>query len=283
MRILLAGATGVVGRRLVPLLVGAGHQVTGLTRRPAGARQLVAAGAQAAVVNVYDPDALTTTVRAAAPEVVMHQLTDLSSGDTNANAEIRRRGTRNLVDAALAAGVTRMVAQSISWVYEPGSEPAAEDTPFDLHADEPRRTTVRGVAVLEESVRRMPEWVLLRYGLFYGPDTWHAADGRLATQARTGQLTATGDVSSFVHVDDAVAAAIAALNWPTGPVNVCDDEPAAALDWMPDFCRAVGAPEPRAEQTRQPWARGADNQYARKNLNWTPKYPTWRIGFSHLS
>jgi nucleoside-diphosphate-sugar epimerase len=280
MRILVAGATGVVGRRLLPLLVAEGHEVTALTRRPERAAELRAAGAQPAVVDVRDASALTETVRDAAPEVVLHQLTDLGAGDLAANAALRVTGTRRLVDAALAAGAHRIVAQSIAWAYAGGDAPAGEDVPLDVDADEPRRTSVLGVAALEAAVREVPEWVLLRYGMFYGPDTWFAPDGLRVQEARAGRLVADGDVTSFVHVDDAARAAAAALSWPSGPVNVCDDEPAPGREWVPAFCAAVGAPPPPVSDAhRRPWARGADSRLAREQYGWAPRYRSWREGF----
>jgi nucleoside-diphosphate-sugar epimerase len=282
MRIFLAGATGVIGRRIVPLLLDAGHQVTGLTRRPSDATALRARGADAVVADVYDADALTDAVRSAAPDVVMHQLTDLGGGDRSANSAIRITGTRNLTDAALAAGVGRIVAQSICWAYEGGDAPATERTALDLAGDPSRLPTVRAVEALEQTVREVPEWVVLRYGLFYGPDTWYTDGGLMAETARAGRLPADADVASFVHVDDAAAAAVAALAWPSGAVNVCDDEPAAGHEWVPAFCRSVGAPAPAPVPgtQRHDWARGADNHHAREELGWTPRHLSWRDGFT---
>jgi nucleoside-diphosphate-sugar epimerase len=280
-RILLAGSTGVVGRRLVPLLVADGHHVTALTRRPERVPALRAAGAEPAVVDVRDAGALAETVRDTAPEVVVHQLTDLAAADLAANAELRGTGTRHLVDAARAAGTRRIVAQSIAWAYAGGDGPAGENTPLDLDAPEPRATSVRGVAALEAAVRTAPEWVVLRYGMFYGPDTWFAPDGLRAGDARAGRLVADGDVTSFLHVDDAAGAAVDALDWPSGAVNVCDDEPAAGRDWVPVFCAAVGAPPPPSgDAPRRPWARGADNRRAREQLGWRPRHPSWRRALS---
>jgi nucleoside-diphosphate-sugar epimerase len=283
MRVFLAGATGVIGRRVVPLLVGRGHSVTGLVRRPADADWLHGLGASAAVGDVFDRDGVLRAVRSAAPDVVMHQLTDLKGGNFRANSEMRTTGTRHLVDAALAAGVRRVVAQSIAWVYEAGEAPATEDVPLDLGAEGSRLRSVQGVAALEDEVREAPEWVVLRYGLLYGPGTWYSRGGLMAERAARGELAADGDVSSFVHVDDAAGAAAEALSWPTGFVNVCDDMPAAGREWGPAFCRAVGAAEPvAADGERHRWARGADNRYARKELDWTPAYPCWREGFAEL-
>jgi nucleoside-diphosphate-sugar epimerase len=279
MRVFLAGATGVVGRRLVPLLVAAGHEVTGLTRRASSAAALRSAGVTPVVADVYDAAALAAAVREAAPEVVVHQLTDLAEYDTAANARLRVTGTRNLVDAALAAGARRIVAQSIAWSYAPGDTPAAEDVPLDVATTDARRNGVRAVAALEGAVREAPEWVVLRYGLFYGPGTWYHPDGLMADRARAGQLPATGDVASLLHVDDAAPAALAALSWPSGTVNVCDDDPAPGLDWVPAFCAWVGAPPPPTDPTRAPWARGATNHHARHDLGWTPSHPSWRTSF----
>ncbi|GII31984.1 NAD-dependent epimerase/dehydratase family protein [Planotetraspora mira] len=282
MRIFLAGATGVIGRRVVPLLVAEGHQVTALTRKPDRAAALRASGAEPVVADALDGAGLAAAVIEAAPDIVMHQLTDLAAGDFAANAALRRQGTRNLVDAALAAGVRRMVAQSIAWIYEAGDEPADETTPLDLAAPGERGTRVGAAAALEAAVHEMPEWVVLRYGEFYGPGTWYAPDGLAADMARAGGLAAGGDVVSFVHADDAATAAVQALDWPANhAVNVCDDEPAPGGEWVSAFCAAVGATPPTSADTgRQGWARGADNHYARKHLGWVPRYPSWRDGFA---
>ena len=172
MRVLVAGATGVVGRRIVPLLLRRGDRVTGLTRSAARAAVLRAAGVDPIVVDVVDAKALTDAVRAAEPEVVLHQLTDLAGQDRAANARLRTIGTRNLVDAARAAGTRRIVAQSIAFGYHDGPDPATEDVPL--------RAGLAGVPELESAVAELPEWVVLRYGLFYGPGTWYFPDGAVA-------------------------------------------------------------------------------------------------------
>jgi nucleoside-diphosphate-sugar epimerase len=282
MRIFIAGATGVVGRRVVALLAEAGHELTAMTRRAESAPGLRAAGADPVVCDVFDAAALADAVRGARPEVVVHELTDLAAGDRTANAAIRVRGTRNLVDAAHAAGVRRVVAQSIAWAYAPGDGPAGEDVPLDTDAaDGTRRETVAAVAALESAAAELPEWTVLRHGMLYGPGTWYAPDGLMADAARAEQLPETADVTSFLHVDDAAAAAVAALNWPTGTYNICDDEPAAGSAWVPAFCRAVDAPAPPPAPStpRALWARGADNHRARTQRGWTPRFPTWRTGF----
>ncbi|HKE78379.1 MAG TPA: NAD(P)-dependent oxidoreductase [Solirubrobacteraceae bacterium] len=279
MHVFVAGATGVIGRRVVALLVERGDTVTAMTRRPDAAERLRSLGARPMVADAYDGAGLRAAMEQDRPDVVMHQLTDLSASDTAANAALRTEGTRNLVDAARAAGVARIVAQSVAWAYEPGETPADESVALEVGADEPRRTTVLGVAALEDAVREVPEWVVLRYGLLYGPDTWFAPDGARAEDARAGRLVADAAVTSFVHVDDAANAAVAALAWPSGNVNVCDDEPAAGTAWVPVFCAAVGAPAPPADPSaRPPWARGASNARARRALGWEPRYPSWRSG-----
>ena len=277
MRVFVAGATGVIGQRLVPRLLAAGHEVVALTRRERSAAGLRALGAEPVVADALDRAGMLDSVRHARPDAVIHQLTDLSDGSTAANAALRIHGTRNLVDAALAACVPRIVAQSIAWAYAPGADPANESDALDLVAPPPRETTIRGIVALEQAARELPEWIVLRYGLLYGPGTWYAADGLHAVHARAGALTAGEDVTSFVHVDDAAEAANAALAWPSGAVNLCDDEPAPGREWVPAFCRAVGADPPRTDdRPRSPWARGASNRHARDELGWTPRYPSWR-------
>ena len=281
MHVFLAGSTGVLGRRIIPLLTGGGHQVTALTRRSDRTGMLLSLGAHPAVADALDQESLAAAVKLAAPDVVMHQLTDLTAGTSTSNAVLRARGTRNLMDAARGAGVGRVISQSIAWAYSAGCEPADEETPLDLGAAEPRLTTIRGVAALEQMTREAPEWVVLRYGIFYGPDTWYEPRGNKAADARASRLVADDNVASFVHVDDAAAAAVQALTWPSGPVNICDDEPATGRQWVPAFCQAVGAPTPAASSpgTRQPWARGADNHHARTHLAWSPRFPSWCQGF----
>jgi nucleoside-diphosphate-sugar epimerase len=279
MRILVAGGTGVLGRRMLPDLARSGHSLAVMTRDPGRARDLVPNGVDIVPGDVLDAAAVDAAMSANAPDVVIHQLTDLSRGDRQANARLRITGTRNLVEACLRLGVERLVAQSIAWAYEPGDGPAAESTPFDLASpSQDRRDTVQAVATLEEQVARVPQGVILRCGMLYGPDTWYSPQGMMADLARDGRLPASPDIVSFVHVDDAARAAVDALDWPAGPVNVVDDEPAAGSSWVPAFARAVGAPEPAHTRDREPWARGATNDRA-GDLGWRPRYESWRVGF----
>jgi nucleoside-diphosphate-sugar epimerase len=281
MRVFVAGSTGVVGRRLVPLLLEQGHAVTALTRKPSSATDLAAQGATVVGGDVMEAAQIRDVLGAARPDVVMHQLTDLSARDLRANAALRVAGTRNLVDAALAVGVTRVVAQSIAWAYAPGAGPAAEGEPLDVHASGTRGESVAAVHALERTTAQAPDWVALRYGMLYGTGTWFAPEGLRAGEARTCQLTADGSVTSFLHVDDAAAAAVQALDWPSGPVNVVDDEPAPGHAWVPVFCAAVGAPMPPMAQEAEPWARGASNGRAR-SFGFVPRLPSWREGFNRL-
>jgi nucleoside-diphosphate-sugar epimerase len=280
MRVFVAGGTGVIGRTLVPLLVAGGHEVTAMTRSIDGSALLRSLGAQPVMADALDRDSVVEAVVRSRPDAIIHQLTDLRAGNGAANATLRIEGTRNLVDAAHAAGVERVIAQSLAWAYVPGDEPADEQVSLDVAAAEPRSTTVRGITALELAVREVPQWIVLRYGVLYGAGTWYAADGLRADEARAGRLVANEDVTSFVEVGDAALAAAQALDWPSGAVNVCDDDPAPGIEWVPVFCAAVDAPvPPLARVGRAPWARGADNARAREQLGWTPRYVSWHDGF----
>src|SRR6185295_12243062 len=180
-RIFLAGATGAIGRRLLPLLLDAGYEVTGMTRSQAKALAFRGRGMRIVVADVFDADAVMRALRDARPDIVIHQLTDLSALAGSAsptaaisrNARIRSEGTRNLVNAARAVGAQRMIAQSISWAYGPGPLPHVESDPLDVHAGEPRSITVGGINALENTVLHSPPLLgtILRYGQLYGPGT----------------------------------------------------------------------------------------------------------------
>lgn len=279
MKILLVGAAGAIGRRLTPLLVQASHEVAGTTRQAEKGELLRKLGATPVVVDVFDREGLSRAVREIRPEVILHQLTDLNSRDFAANARIRREGTRNLVDAARAAGVRKMIAQSIAWAYAPGEGPADESVPLDLDASPPRRNLIESVQALEQSVFEVEQGLVLRYGLFYGPGTWYAPDGLMAELARRGELSADEGITSFVHIDDAARATLLALDWPAGIVNIVDDEPAPGSAWLPVYAATLGAPAPSVSSVRPPFARGALNTKARQLLHWQPLYPGWREGF----
>jgi nucleoside-diphosphate-sugar epimerase len=276
LKILVAGATGVIGRRLVPLLLDAGHEVAGTTRRPERAESLAKLGARPIVVDAFDAAALAAAVADERPDVIAHQLTDLSAEDFHANSRLRAEGTRNLVAAARAAEVETMIAQSIAWVYMPGATLAVEDDPLD-----PSAPPYDGIAALEAATGTMPHSVVLRYGALYGPGTWYAPDGAIAERVRAGELALTPAWTSFVHVDDAAAAALAALDWPAGPVNIVDDDPATANEWLPFYSDIIGAPEPGVARHAAATSRPVSNAKAH-DLGWKPKYSSWRIGFAEM-
>lgn len=277
MKILLAGATGVVGRRLIPLLVQAGHEVAGTTRRSDRAGLLRDLGAAPVVVDMLDGPAVRDAVAAERPDAVIHQLTDLSAEDFDANSRLRIAGTRHLVDAAKAAGVETMVAQSIAWLYVPGGAAAVESDPLDSSLP-----PYAGVAALEDAVGEMPRGVVLRYGALYGPGTWYAPDGAIAERARAGTLRLAPSWTSFVHADDAASAALAALDWPAGAVNVVDDEPATTADWLPVYSAAIGAPHPgSAGKHAATTGRPVSNAKA-LDLGWKPQVTSWRTGFAQM-
>ncbi|SFP74817.1 Nucleoside-diphosphate-sugar epimerase [Actinomadura madurae] len=277
MKILLAGATGVVGRRLIPLLVQAGHEVAGTTRRSERAGMLRELGASPVVLDVLNTGDVRAAVAAIDPDAVIHQLTDLADEDFEANSHLRIAGTRNLVDAAKAAGVETMVAQSIAWLYVPGDAPAVETDPLDANLP-----PYEGIAALESAVSKMPRGVVLRYGALYGPGTWYAPDGAIAERVRAGSLRLAPSWTSFVHADDAASAALAALDWPAGAVNIVDDEPATTADWLPVYSAALGAPTPgNAGRHAAATGRAASNAKA-LSLGWKPQVASWRTGFAQM-
>ena len=224
MKILLAGAGGAIGRRLVPLLRAAGHDVVGTTRSADKTAALRALGAEPTVVDVFDAAALTRIVQAALPEVVIHQLTDLPYAPNtpgyeeglDRNARLRIDGTRNLVAAAKKAGVRRLIAQSIAFVYAPGDGIRVESDPLDLAATGVRKRTVDGVMALEDATLQMAEGIVLRYGLLFGPGTWFEREKR----GKPG-----------LHVDAAAQAALLAVTkGARGIYNIAEDDGAISSE-----------------------------------------------------
>jgi nucleoside-diphosphate-sugar epimerase len=223
MRIFLAGASGVIGRRLAALLRDAGHEVVGATRTPAKTGILKALGIAPVVADVFDSGGLVRAVAAARPDVVIHQLTDLPSAPgtsgypaaQEANRRLRIEGTRNLMLAAKLAGVRRAVAQSIAFVYAPGEGMRAEDDPLDLAAEGVRQLTVQGVVALEREILGTPDidGVVLRYGYLYGPDTWYDVPPKPPS----------------VHVDAAAHAALLAVGKGAGVYNIAEDDGAVSI------------------------------------------------------
>jgi nucleoside-diphosphate-sugar epimerase len=225
MNIFVAGAAGVIGRPLVTLLVRAGHNVTGTTRSADKAAAIAAAGAEPVVVDVFDAAELMAVVMAARPEVIIHQLTDLPDQlDPKAmevaldrNARLRIEGTRNLMAAAAAAGVTRVVAQSIAWTYAEGPKPFREADPLDLKASGQRLRTIGGVVGLESAVLGTPPvaGIVLRYGRLYGPGTWFSAP----------------EGAGPLHVDAAAHAALLAVtSGSAGIYNIAEDDGMVSIE-----------------------------------------------------
>ncbi|GAA5151785.1 NAD(P)-dependent oxidoreductase [Microbacterium pseudoresistens] len=271
MRIFLAGGSGVIGSRLIPALVENGHDITATTRGSENAGFIQSRGARPVVVDVYDEPRLGLVVAEAAPELILHELTDLGDYDTDANARLRRVGTGNLVAAAQAAGVERMMVQSIAWAYADGDTLAVEDDPIQAGS---------AVEEMESVVRRLPRATVLRYGMLYGPGTWYAPGARMSNAVTAGLIPATPSITSFVHIDDVVAATVQAIDWVDGAYNIVDDDPAPATEWLPVYAAGLGAPAPAVADAPSdaPRGRGASNAKARA-AGWTPLHPTWRDGF----
>lgn len=278
MRILVAGGLGVLGRRVVPSLVRQGHTVFATTRSPTRVRALEQLDAHPIVADVLDDEAWDGATQRARPEVVLHLLTDLGTGDPTSNAHLRAVGTQSLVGAADRAGA-RVVAESISWVNPPSSAPADEATPLYLQAGEPRWTTIAGVAALEAAVIGS-HGVVLRCGQLYGPGTWFAREGRHGLAARAGSLVVPSAVASFVEADDAARAFVQVLAWTSGLVNIVDDEPAGGREWGPAFAAAVGGTPPQVDDSNG-IGRPVRNRAARQ-LGWDPSAASWREGFTQL-
>jgi nucleoside-diphosphate-sugar epimerase len=304
--VFVAGASGAIGRPLVPRLLAAGHEVTGSTRSRERAEAIRAAGATPVLVDALDPEALLQAVERAAPEVVVHQLTALPERFDPRRADlydatnrVRAEGTANLLAAALAAGARRFVSQSIAFGYAPGPRPEvmSEDAPLNLEAPSPFAEAMRVIAEMERAVLQTDglEGLVLRYGWFYGPGTYYAEDGTTAEEVRKRRFPVIGSgagLFSFIHVDDAADATVAAVEGGApGVYNVVDDEPAAMRDWLPAYAEAIGARRPRripvwlarlaagkmaSLVNQQP---GASNAKAKRELGWQPRWRTWREGF----
>jgi 2-alkyl-3-oxoalkanoate reductase len=305
MRVFLAGASGVIGRRLIPQLLAHGHQVTAMTRSPGNRAALSRLGAEPVVADALDAGAVSAAVAGARPDAVIHQLTALPARidprkmerDFAANDRLRSEGTRILVDAAQSAGAKRVIAQSVAFAYAPGTPGMLHDEGDPLWLDSPKayRRTAHALAELETTVLAA-DGIVLRYGYFYGPGSAISSSGAMGEDVVRRRLPIVGDgggVWSFVHVDDAAAATAAALDrGASGVYNVVDDEPARVADWIPALAQALGAPPPRrvpamiarlaagefavASMTR---AQGASGARAKHELGFAPRYPSWREGF----
>jgi nucleoside-diphosphate-sugar epimerase len=304
MRVFVTGATGALGRHLVPGLIAAGHEVTATTRTPGKAGQLRAAGAEPVIVDGLDREAVIAAVRAAAPQVIVHQMTALAGLRSLRNPdkvfaatnELRTRGTDNLLAAAAAASTRRVIAQGYAG---PGPDRRfggglkTETDPPDL---QPIRSAVQGpaaIAYVEKTVPAgAPEGIVLRYGAFYGP----GASDVLLEMLRKRQLPVIGGgtgVWSFIEITDAAAATLAAVgHGAPGVYNVVDDDPAPVAEWLPYLAKVAGAKPPlrlpawlgrllagQFVTAQMTTSRGYLNEKARKELGWVPRYASWREGF----
>jgi 2-alkyl-3-oxoalkanoate reductase len=305
-RVFVAGATGAVGRPLVPKLVAAGHEVTGMTRSESKTEDVRRAGARAVVADVFDVDALGAAMEEARPAVIVHELTalpdriDFRKADTYAATNrVRTEGTRNLIDAARTAGARRIVCQSIAFAYRMDGEGLkTENDPLLSEAAGAFGSGVRALREMEAMVLGADglDGLVLRYGFFYGPGTYYAADGTSTDDVRRRRMPIVGrgsGVFSFIHVDDAADATVAAVErGAPGVYNVTDDEPAPMREWVPVFAEAAGAKPPRrvpvwlarfvAGKDVSNFAvelRGASNEKAKRELGWEPAHPSWRSGF----
>lgn len=305
MRVLLAGATGAIGRPLLPKLLAAGYEVHATTRSPERAAGLAAAGATPEIVDFLKPGTASKLIQKVEPDVVVDQLSSLpekfdpreAAAAFAANDAIRFEGTGALIRAAEDHGVKRYVAQSIAFLYAPGDgHVKSEDAPAWIDAPEP---FVRSVDVLTLNERKVTQsekftGVVLRFGDLYGPGTWFASGGSTCESIRARKLPLIGGghgVNSLVHVSDAATAAAIAVERGEGIYNVVDDEPAPYSELLPFLAELLDAKKPRkipawiarnaagefltAKATRQP---GADNAKAKSELGWTPAIPSWRDG-----
>jgi len=303
MRVFVAGATGVVGQQLVPMLIAAGHEVTGTTRSPARATALQAAGATPVIVDGLDRQAVLDAVKVAEPEVIVHQMTALASMRSFRNFdkefavtnELRTKGTDYLLEAAQQAGTRRFIAQSFTgWNNaRTGSLVKTEDDPLDPDPVKSTRKSMAAIRYVEATVPgAVPEGLVLRYGPFYG----HGASDSLLDVVRKRQMPVvdggTG-IWSFCEVSDAAGAAAAAVTQGMpGVYNVVDDDPAPVRDWLPYLAQCLGVKAPMrvpawlgqllagdlvvSLMTR---TRGASNAKAKRELDWAPRYASWREGF----
>jgi 2-alkyl-3-oxoalkanoate reductase len=306
MRILVIGATGVVGRQLLPMLVGAGHEVTATTTTVSKAGGLAAAGAEPLVMDVLDAAATESALIAARPDVVVYQATALSSVDANMRKfdryfamtnRLRTEGTANLMAAVGKIGDARVVAQGFGGFPFPPGGPLAQDESAGFNPNPPAAMadTFAAMRRLEELVTAAADNVVLRYGAFYGPGTSLDRHGPQIEAVRRRQLPIVGDgggVASYLHVEDAATATVAALDAGQGIYNIVDDEPAAFRDWLPFVADVIGAQPPRhlpvwlarilageAAVYMITQARGGSNARAKAELGWKPAYPDWRAGF----
>jgi 2-alkyl-3-oxoalkanoate reductase len=309
MKILVAGGSGVVGRRLVPLLVGKGHKVAALTRSAAKAGSVHSLGAEPVIADALEPSHVMRAIQRFQPDVIIHQLTaishhlDLSRYDQEfaETNRLRTEGTDNLLAGARAAGVRRFIAQSFAgWPYaREGAPVKKEGDRFDPSPPPAFRRTLDALRYLEAKVmgEKSMEGVILRYGFFYGPGTAFGKDGALIEDIRQRRVPIIGGgegIWSFIHIDDVARITLAAVEQGApGIYNIVDDDPAPVSEWLPALAAILGAPPPRHVPT---WmarlligdafilmteARGASNAKAKKTFGELLLWPSWREGFKN--
>ena len=310
MKVFVAGATGAIGQQLVPLLVRAGHEVTGMTRSASKQQLLRDLGAEPVVADALDADQVAEAVGRAQPDVIVHQLTSIGPLDLRhfdqafaMTNRLRREGTDHLLSAGQAVGVKRFVAQSFFAAYERvGGLVKTEEDTFGVGAAKEMRQTVAAIKHVEDAVlaATWTEGIVLRYGGFYGPGTSLGPDGEQTDAVRQRKFPVVGNggaVWSFIHIADAAEATLAAIDHGRrGVYNVVDDEPAKVAEWRPGLARTLGAKEPlhvprfvgrlltgEIGVAMMTELRGASNAKARRELGWAPSHPSWRQGFAGLS
>ncbi|QUH02709.1 NAD(P)-dependent oxidoreductase [Saccharopolyspora erythraea] len=305
LRVFVAGATGVVGRALLPRLRERGHHVTALVRQ-AGRLEGGDLVDAVAVADMMDPRRLRRVVQESAPDVVVCQVTAFRHPDFDValhrTSRLRDTGTRNLVSAAVSAGARRIIIQSMAAAYCPhGHDVLDEEAPLWTEAPGRWGEAVRAVAAMEEAVLTCPsiEGVALRYGALYGPRTWYAPGGVIHEKVRGSALPLVDDgvgLTSFTHTEDAAGVVLEMLaGGDPGAYNVVDNEPAESMEWLPAYARIVGGPAPVSltrdqARTQLDWLtvhqlteqRGATNFRLRETLGWRPAWPSWREGFASL-
>jgi nucleoside-diphosphate-sugar epimerase len=306
MRVFLAGATGAIGRQLLPLLVQAGHEVTAMTRSPTRAGWISSEHAQAVVCDIFDRERLRQALMEARPEVLIHQLTSIPKRihprrvveELAATNRLRTEGTLVLMEAARAIKVRRVIAQSVSFFYNPNGGSAASESEGLFRLIPGASELVDTIHVHEHAVLGSPriEGVVLRYGSFYGPGTSFAGDGSFANDVRWRRVPIVGEGKgrfSFIHVRD--AAAVTAMFVGAGEpgiYNVVDNDPAAVADWLPYYAglltakRPFRVPELMGRMRAGAYGaymmtgqRGASNQKIKDAVGWKPAYASWREGF----
>ncbi|MFZ0977075.1 MAG: NAD(P)-dependent oxidoreductase [Solirubrobacteraceae bacterium] len=308
MKVFVAGATGAMGKQLVPRLIAAGHEVVGTTRSESKQAELYALGATPVVLDALDPDQVAAAVAQAQPDAIVHELTSIETLDLRhfdrsfaMTNRLRTEGTDHLLSAARAAGVKRFVIQSYtSWPYaRTGGPVKTEDDPLDPTPPREMRESLDAIRHLESAVTGADwtEGIVLRYGGFYGPGTSLSPGGEQFEMLRKRKYPVVGSgagVWSFVHIADAAEATVAAVeHGKRGIYNVVDDEPAAVAEWLPALAQAIGAPKPWHVPTfvgrmfagepgivMMTEMRGASNAKAKRDLGWEPRHPTWREGFA---